>query len=259
MDYRHLLYDSDGEHVTITLNRPERRNCLSSELLAELDCAFRITGDDPEVAGIILASTGSVFSSGHDLAEMRSMTEGELRDLFETCTSAMMAMGEIPQVVVAQVQGLATAAGAQLAASADLVVAGEDAAFATPGGRGGLFCHTPMVAVARPIGRKRAAELAFTGDLIDAATALEWGLVNRVVPAGELEAAARELLSRATRGSRYSKGIGKQTLYAQMEMPLDAAYKLAIDVMARCAARGDGAEWPKAFIDKRPPVWSHTG
>lgn len=259
MDYEHLLYESDGEHVTITLNRPERRNCLSSELLYELDDAFRATGKNTEVSGVVLASTGSVFSSGHDLAEMRLMTESQLHDLFTACTSAMMAIHEIPQIVVAQVGGLATAAGAQLAASADLIVASENAAFATPGGKGGLFCHTPMVAVARPIGRKRAAELAFTGDAIDAATALDWGLVNRVVPAHELETAARELLRRATRGSRYSKGVGKQTLYNQMDMPLEGAYGYAIDVMASAAANGDGAEWPRAFIEKRRPVWSHTG
>ena len=259
MDFRNLLYERDGAYVTITLNRPERRNCLSSELLAELDGALRKTGADSDVAGIVLAANGPVFSSGHDLAEMADMNEDELRELFILCTSAMTAMAEIPQVVVARVHALATAAGAQLAASADLIVAGEDAAFATPGGKGGLFCHTPMVAVARPLGRKRAVELALTGDTIDAATALDWGLVNRVVPADQLDEATLELLGRATRGSRYAKGIGKQTLYAQMDMATGDAYELAIDVMARNAARGDGAEWPKAFIEKRRPVWTHTG
>ena len=259
MEYRNLLYERDGANVTITLNRPERRNCLSSELLGELDDALRATGANNEVAGIVLAASGPVFSSGHDLAEMAAMGEAELHELFTLCTSAMTAMAEIPQVVVAKVHALATAAGAQLAASADLIVASEQAAFATPGGKGGLFCHTPMVAVARPLGRKRAVELALTGDTIDAATALEWGLVNRVVPAEELDAATMDLLGRATRGSRYAKGVGKQTLYAQMDMPVGDAYKLAIDVMAANAARGDGSEWPKAFIGKRRPVWTHTG
>ena len=129
---------------------------------------------------------------------------------------------------------------------------------ATPGGKGGLVCHTPMVAVARPLGRKRAVEMALTGDTIDAATALEWGLVNRVVPPADLDEATIDLLGRATRGSRYAKGIGKQTLYAQMDMAVDDAYELAMDVMATNAARGDGAEWPKAFIEKRRPVWTHT-
>ena len=259
MHYENLLYERDGAYVTITLNRPERRNCLSSELLGELEHALRTTGADNELAGIVLAANGPVFSSGHDLAEMAVMGEPELRDLFNQCTSTMIAMAEIPQVVVAKVHALATAAGAQLVASTDLIVASEQAAFATPGGKGGLFCHTPMVAVARPLGRKRAVEMAMTGDAIDAATALEWGLVNRVVPAEELDAATTDLLSRATRGSRYAKGVGKQTLYAQMDMPVGDAYKLAIDVMASNAARGDGAEWPKAFISKRRPVWTHTG
>lgn len=259
MNYQNLLYERDDGYVTITLNRPERRNCLSSELLAELEDALRITGADNDVAGVVLAANGPVFSSGHDLAEMAAMSEAELHELFTLCTAAMTAMAEIPQVVVAKVHALATAAGAQLAASADLIVASTDAGFATPGGKGGLFCHTPMVAVARPLGRKRAVELALTGDVIDAATALEWGLVNRVVPPVQLDEATKDLLGRATRGSRYAKGIGKQTLYAQMDMGTAEAYKLAIDVMAANAARGDGAEWPKAFIEKRRPVWTHTG
>ena len=259
MEYRNLLCERDDRYVTITLNRPERRNCLSSELLGELEDALRATGADNGVAGVVLAANGPVFSSGHDLAEMAAMSEAELHALFTQCTAAMMAMAEIPQVVLAKVHALATAAGAQLAASADLIVASTEAGFATPGGKGGLFCHTPMVAVARPLGRKRAVELALTGDTIDAATALEWGLVNRVVPPAELDEAAEDLLGRATRGSRYAKGVGKQTLYAQMDMGVGDAYKLAIDVMASHAARGDGAEWPKAFIEKRRPVWTHTG
>ncbi len=258
MEYRNLMYERDGLYVTITLNRPERRNCLSSDMLGELEHALRTTGNDNEVAGVVLAANGPVFSSGHDLAEMAEMGEPELQELFTLCTSAMMAMSEIPQVVVAKVHALATAAGAQLAASADLIVAGTEAGFATPGGKGGLFCHTPMVAVARPLGRKRAVELALTGDVIDAATALEWGLVNRVAPTEQLDEVTMDLLGRATRGSRYAKGIGKQTLYAQMDLPVGEAYKLAIDVMASKAARGDGAEWPKAFIEKRKPVWTHT-
>jgi len=258
MDYQNLVYARENGYVTLTLNRPERRNCLSTEMLAELADAFRAIASDGEVAGVVLAAAGPVFSSGHDLAEMARMNENELRELFELCTSVMTAIGEMPQVVVAQVHALATAAGAQLAASADLVVASEQAAFATPGGKGGLFCHTPMVAVSRALGQKRALEMALTGDSINAATALQWGLVNRVVPTDELESATLDLLTKATRGSRYSKGIGKQTLYAQMEMPTADAYELAIRVMATAAASGDGAEWPRAFIEKRHPNWIHT-
>lgn len=258
MEYEHLRCECDGEQVTITLDRPERRNCLSTEVLRELDHALRSTGGQDDVAGIVLAAAGPVFSAGHDLAEMARMDEDELRVLFETCTSAMTALSDVPQVVVAQVQGLATAAGAQLAASCDLIVASEDAGFSTPGGKGGLFCHTPMVAVARQVGRKRAVELAFTGGEIDATTALDWGLVNRVVPAAELEAATRAFLGYATRGSRHAKGLGKRTLYAQLDLPVGDAYELAVDVMARAAAKGDGAEWPRAFVEKRPPEWTHT-
>lgn len=258
MDYEHLRCERDGGFVTITLDRPERRNCLSTGVLTELHHVFSVTGEMSDVSGIVLASTGSVFSAGHDLAEMVEMTEEELRQLFDVCTVAMRSMAEVPQVVVAQVQGVATAAGAQLAASADLIVASEDASFSTPGGKGGLFCHTPMVAVARQIGRKRAVELALTGGEIPAATALDWGLVNRVVAHDDLESATLEFLRYATRGSRYAKGLGKQTLYAQLEMTTDDAYDLAVDVMSRAAATGDGAEWPRAFVAKRKPEWTHT-
>ncbi len=266
MEYRNLIFErgshphsrNEGQIVTITFNRPERRNCLSLEVLAELEHALRSAGADSEVAGVVVAANGPVFSSGHDLAEMARMTHAELQELFSQCTAAMLAMSEIPQVVVAKVHALATAAGAQLAASADLIVASTAAGFATPGGKGGLFCHTPMVALARPIGRKRAMELALTGDTIDAATALDWGLVNRVASPEQLDEVTMELLSRATRGSRYAKGIGKQTLYAQMDLPVSEAYKLAVDVMVAKAADGDGAEWPKAFTEKRHPNWTHT-
>jgi len=257
VEYEHLGFERDGGTVTITLDRPDRRNCLSSDVLGELLDAFRTAGALDDVSGIVLASTGPVFSAGHDLAQMAAMSEDELRALFELCTEAMTSMAEVPQVVVARVQGLATAAGAQLAASADLVVASEDAAFATPGGKGGLFCHTPLVAVARQVGRKRAVELALTGGTIDAATALDWGLVNRVVPAADLEAATTEFLGYATRGSRSAKALGKRTLYRQLDMTVDDAYEMAVDVMSRAAAHGDGREWPRAFVEKRAPVWTH--
>ena len=165
----------------------------------------------------------------------------------------MRTIETMPQPVVARVHALATAAGCQLVASCDLAVAGASARFATPGGKGGLFCHTPMVAVARNVGRKRALEMALSGDEIDAATAADWGLVNQVVPDDELDGAVTELVRRVTRGSRASKALGKQTLYAQMDLTMDEAYDIAIDVMARNAATGDGAEGIAAFAEKRPP------
>jgi enoyl-CoA hydratase/carnithine racemase len=201
----------------------------------------------------VLASTGSVWSTGHDLKEMSTLDEAALRDLFATCTAVMRTIETMPQPVVAKVHALATAAGCQLVASCDLAVAAASARFAAPGGKGGLFCHTPMVAIARDIGRKRALELALSGDEIAAATAADWGLVNHVVPDDELDAAVDDLVRRVTRGSRASKAVGKQTLHAQMDLTIDQAYDLAIDVMARNAATGDGAEGIAAFAEKRPP------
>jgi enoyl-CoA hydratase/carnithine racemase len=165
-------------------------------------------------------------------------------------------MQQVPQPVVARVHGLATAAGCQLVASADLAVASQDAGFAAPGGKGGWFCHTPMVAVARNVGRKRAAELALSGDVIDAATALDWGLVNRVVPAAQLDSAVQDLLERVTLGSAQSKAIGKQALYAQIDLDQAKAYAYAIEVMASTSQLPDAQEGIAAFLAKRKPQWS---
>ncbi|MDQ1684417.1 MAG: hypothetical protein QOC82_1154, partial [Frankiaceae bacterium] len=169
----------------------------------------------------------------------------------------MTLMQQIPQPIVARVHGLATAAGCQLVANADLAVAAESAGFAAPGGKGGWFCHTPMVAIARNVGRKRAMELALSGDVIDARTALDWGLVNAVVPDDRLDAAVAELIGRVTRGSRSSKAIGKRTLYEQMSLPEPAAYDLAVGVMAGTSQDHDAQEGMRAFLEKRPPRWQH--
>jgi enoyl-CoA hydratase/carnithine racemase len=241
----------NGDVVTITLTAPERRNPLSTATLHELRHALAEAADSDALA-VVLASTGAVWSTGHDLKEMSTLDEDGLRALFTTCTEVMRTIESMPQPVVAKVHALATAAGCQLVASCDLAVAAESARFAAPGGKGGLFCHTPMVAVARNVGRKRALELALSGDEIDADTAADWGLVNRVVPDDELDAATDDLVRRVTRGARSSKAIGKRTLYAQMDMTMDAAYDLATDVMARSAAAGDGAEGIAAFAEKRP-------
>ncbi len=247
-----LTSTRDGDVVTITLTAPERRNPLSTSTLRDLGAALdEAAGSDARA--VVLASTGSVWSTGHDLKEMATLDEDGLRELFTTCTAVMRRIEAMPQPVVAEVHALATAAGCQLVASCDLAVAGESARFAAPGGKGGLFCHTPMVAIARDIGRKRALELALSGDEIDARTAAAWGLVNLVVPDADLHAAVEDLVRRVTRGSRTSKAIGKQTLHAQMDLPLEQAYDLAIDVMARNAATGDGAEGIAAFAGKRAP------
>lgn len=247
-----LTSTRDGDVVTITLTAPERRNPLSTSTLRELGTALDDAARSDALA-VVLASTGSVWSTGHDLKEMSTLDEDGLRELFTTCTKVMRTIEAMPQPVVARVHALATAAGCQLVASCDLAVAGASARFAAPGGKGGLFCHTPMVAIARNVGRKRALEMALSGDEIDAPTAADWGLVNRVVPDDELDAAVDELVGRVTRGSRASKAVGKQTLYAQMDLTMDDAYDLAIDVMARNAASGDGAEGIAAFAQKRHP------
>jgi enoyl-CoA hydratase/carnithine racemase len=254
MGFEHILVDRSGDFTTITMNRPQRRNALSLAHMRELIAAFRDIGDSDAV-GVVLAGNGPVFSAGHDLAEVAEADLLAMRSLLGTCTELMTLMQQVPQPVVARVHGLATAAGCQLVASADLAVASEDAGFATPGGKGGWFCHTPMVAVARNVGRKRAMELAMSGDVIDARTALDWGLVNQVVPAGQLDSAVQDLLERVTRGPAESKGIGKQALYAQIDLDQPKAYAYAVEVMAATSQLPDAREWTHAFLEKRKPRW----
>ena len=255
MDFEHILVERSGEFATVTMNRPQRRNALSMEHMRELITAFDDLGHS-DVLGIVLAGNGPVFSSGHDLAEVADTSLPQIRSLLATCTELMTLMQQVPQPVVARVHGLATAAGCQLVASADLAVASEDAGFAAPGGKGGWFCHTPMVAIARNVGRKRAAELAMSGDVIDAPTALEWGLVNKVVPAAQLDSAVQDLLDRVTRGSADSKGIGKQALNAQIDLDQAKAYAYAIEVMAATSQLPEAREWMHAFLEKRKPNWN---
>jgi enoyl-CoA hydratase/carnithine racemase len=252
--YQHVLVACDGPVATVTMNRPQRRNALSLEHMRELQAVFREVAEGP-TTGIVLAGAGPVFSAGHDFADVAGADLEAVRRLLATCTELMDLVQSVPQVVVARVHGLATAAGSQLVASCDLAVAADTAGFSAPGGKGGWFCHTPMVAVGRAVGRKRAMELALTGDVIDAATALDWGLVNRVVPAAELNAATRELLARATRGSRQSKAIGKTTLYEQLSLGQPEAYRLAMEVMASTSQTPPAQEGMEAFLGKRAPVW----
>jgi enoyl-CoA hydratase/carnithine racemase len=254
VEFQHVLVDRSGEFATITMNRPQRRNALSLDHMRELIAAFRDVGDS-DALGIVLAGSGPVFSSGHDFADVADAGLPAVRTLLQTCTELMALMQLVPQPVVARVHGLATAAGCQLVASADLAVASEDAGFAAPGGKGGWFCHTPMVAIARNVGRKRAAELAMSGDVIDARTALDWGLVNRVVPAEQLDSATADLLERVTRGSAESKGIGKQALYAQIDLDQAKAYAYAVEVMAATSQLPDAQEGMHAFLEKRKPQW----
>ncbi|HUD37877.1 MAG TPA: enoyl-CoA hydratase-related protein [Streptosporangiaceae bacterium] len=254
MDFEHICLSRTGDFATITMNRPQRRNALSLAHMRELITAFTLVGDS-DATGIVLAGNGPVFSAGHDFADVADADLAAVRSLLGTCTDLMTLVQQVPQPVVARVHGLATAAGCQLVASADLAVASENAGFAAPGGKGGWFCHTPMVAIARNVGRKRAAELALSGDTIDAATALDWGLVNRVVPPDQLDAAVDDLLRRVTRGSAQSKGIGKHALYAQIDLDQPKAYAYAIEVMAATSQLPDAREGMRAFLDKREPRW----
>ncbi len=246
--------DTDGGFVTITMDRPQRRNALSLDHLRELTAAFAEVGET-DARGIVLAGAGAVFSAGHDFADVAGADLDSVHELLTTCNVLCRTIQSVPQVVIARVHGLATAAGCQLVATCDLAVAAESAGFCAPGGKGGWFCHTPMVPIARNIGRKRAMELALTGDVIDAHTAYEWGLVNRVVPDEELDKAVYELLDRATRGSRSSKSIGKLTMYAQLDRPEADGYSLALEVMATTSQSPEAQEGIAAFLDKRPPNW----
>jgi enoyl-CoA hydratase/carnithine racemase len=246
--------ERDGDVVRITMTRAAKRNALSREHLTQLLAAVTEVGAS-DAAGIVLAGEGPVFSAGHDFADVAGADLPEVRSLLKLCTELMQTVQDVPQVVLARVHALATAAGCQLVASCDLAVAAESAGFAAPGGKGGWFCHTPMVAIARNVGRKRAMELALTGDVIDARTALDWGLVNRVVPDEELDKAVDELMARATRGSRASKAWGKQTMYAQLDRPERDAYGTAIEVMAAASQIPGAREGMASFLEKRAPVW----
>jgi enoyl-CoA hydratase/carnithine racemase len=254
MGFETILVERDGPFVTIAMNRPKRRNALSVAHMQELIAAFRQVGQS-DARGVIVAGNGPVFSAGHDFSDMAGADLVAMRELLWTCTELMSTMQRLPQPVVARVHGLATAAGCQLVASCDLAVAAEDAGFATPGGKGGWFCHTPLVAVSRAIGRKQAMEMALTGDTVDAQTALEWGLVNRVVPADQLESATLDLLERATRGSAMSKAIGKQAFYTQLGMDQAQAYSYAVEVMAGTSQTADAQEGMASFLEKRPATW----
>ncbi len=243
-----------GDTVRITMNRPERRNALSADHLGELRDAIAEAGGS-DATGIVLGAQGKVFCAGHDFTDIAERDLTGVRELLELCTELMRTIQSVPQVVVARVHALATAAGCQLVTSCDLAVAAESAGFALPGGKGGWFCHTPAVPVARAVSRKRLMEMALTGDVVDAPTALEWGLVNRVVPDAELDAVVDELLVRATRGSRASKALGKQTLYAQLDRPEADAYSVALEVMASASQLPGAKEGMAAFLEKREPVW----
>ena len=223
--------------------------------MQEVIQALRLAGES-EARAIVIEGAGPAFSAGHDLGEMIDREPGFYQELFEVCTVMMETIHSLPQPVIAKVHGIATAAGCQLVAACDLAVAAEGTRFATPGVKIGLFCSTPMVPVSRAVGRKRALELLLTGEPIDAATALEWGLVNRVVPAEQLDEAVAELVASIARYSGATIALGKRTFYDQIDLGEDAAYQLTKGVMASNSQTADAQEGMSAFLEKREPTWS---
>lgn len=255
--YRTILFEVDGPLALVTMNRPEKRNALSLEHMQELIDCFKAIGADREIAVAILRGNGPAFSSGHDLKEMVGGDPAFYRHVFDVCTELMETIQGIPQPVIAQVHGIATAAGCQLVATCDLVVAAEQARFATPGVKIGLFCSTPMVALSRAVGQKKAMEMLLTGEPISADEALSAGLVNKVVPAEDLEEATRALAGKIAVSSSFVVGIGKQVFYRQLEMAQPLAYAYTKEVMSLNAMAADAQEGMCAFLEKRPPEWKN--
>ena len=255
-DYRNLLVTRDGSAARIVLNRPEKRNALSLELMEEMIAAVREVSAWRDTRAIVIEGAGPAFSAGHDLSEMIGRDREFLAHLFDRCSVMMATLHEVPQPVIAKVHGIATAAGCQLVAACDLAVAAEGTRFATPGVKIGLFCSTPMVPVSRAVGRKRAMQMLLTGEPINAATALGWGLVNRVVPSEELEPAVAQLVQAIAMSSAYTVATGKQAFYSQIDRAEDDAYEHCGLVMTENALAHDAQEGMTAFLEKRDPVWS---
>jgi enoyl-CoA hydratase/carnithine racemase len=253
-----VLVRQDGPAVRVTLNRPEKRNALSLELMQELVVVLRRASAEPEARAIVLEAAGPAFSAGHDLSEMIGRDAPFFQRLFDVCTELMETIHRLPQPVIAKVHGTATAAGCQLVAACDLAVAAEGARFATPGVKIGLFCSTPMVPLSRAIGRKRALEMLLTGQPIDAPTALDWGLVNRVVADDALDAEVDALVDAIARSSPLTVGLGKEAFYSQIELDEHRAYDLTKAVMAMNARADDAQEGMSAFLEKRSPEWRGT-
>lgn len=255
MSYEHLLVETTNHIARVTMNRPERRNALSLGLMQEMIACLRAIGQDKAIQAVILAGAGPAFSAGHDLSEMTNRTINDYRHIFDTCVELMTMVQTIPQPVIAEVHGIATAAGCQLVATCDLVVAAEGAKFATPGVKIGLFCSTPMVALTRCIGRKRALEMLLTGKAINAHTAMEWGLVNHVVPADHLQTTIHEMAEQIAAASPLTLGLGKQAFYAQIDLDQPKAYAYTKEVMSMNALAADAQEGIGAFLEKRAPCW----
>jgi enoyl-CoA hydratase/carnithine racemase len=255
MDDQRVTVDVRDQIARVRLDAPARRNALGQALLTALTEALALVATDPDARVIVVEADGPAFSAGHDIAEMRDRDEDYYRDLFASCTTMMTLLRQVPQPVIARVDGVATAAGCQLVAGCDLAVASDRSTFALPGVRIGLFCSTPLVPVARAIGPKRALQMLLTGEPIDAATALEWGLVNEVVPPDELDDAVSELAAQIGRWSPQVLELGKLAFYEQLGLSEPAAYEVMTEIMTANALMPDAQEGFAAFVEKRPAVW----
>ncbi len=255
LGYRNVVFETEGPVAYVTMNRPDKRNALSLEHMRELTDCFQRIGERRDLAVAVLRGAGPAFCAGHDLAELVGRDVAFYRHVFQVCTTMMNTVQQIPQPVIAQVHGMATAAGCQLVATCDLAVASTEARFATPGVRIGLFCSTPMVAVSRNLPRKKAMEMLLTGEPLSAEEALRYGLVNRVVPPDRLEEETRQLALRVASASPPVVGMGKQAFYRQLDLSQDQAYAYAQEVMSLNALHPDAHEGICAFLDKRTPTW----
>lgn len=261
----YVLAERQGQVLWLTLNRPDRRNPLSSGMIAALHEAVSAASGDPEVRVVVLTAAGPVFSAGHDLREMgprvgEADTEraARIRRLLDDCARMMLAIVHSPKAVIACVQGTATAAGCQLVSACDLALASDEVCFCTPGVNIGTFCTTPLVGIGRNVHRKHAMEMALTGDLVSAADAVRYGLVNRAVPADQLRAAAGELAARIAGKSAQAIRAGKETFYRQIDMPLEEAFSFATEAMLHGLLSNDAEEGSRAFLEKRSPRWGEA-
>lgn len=255
MEFRFIRFETFGPLGIITLSHPERRNALSLEMLRELSLLTREIARDETLRVLILRAAGKAFSAGHNLAELVDGNLRQYQEIFQTCGSFMQQLQVLPQPVIAQVQGVATAAGCQLVAACDLAVAEEGASFGTPGVRLGLFCTTPAIPLVRAVGRKRALEMLFTGRMIPAREALAWGLVNRVVPLADLDRETRSLAEEIAKASPLTLAVGKRAFYTQVHLADEQAYALGTEVMVSNLFSEDAEEGIKACLEKRTPIW----
>ncbi len=256
MTYERIVVDPSSPVARLTMSWPEKRNALSIQMMEEITAGLRELAERPEVRAIVLGAEGGVFSAGHYLPEMVGKDLAHQRHVFTVCIEMMETVQSVEKPVIAEVPGIATAAGCQLVAACDLAVASDDARFATPGVKIGLFCSTPMVAVSRVVGRKRAMEMLLTGELIDAETAMDWGLVNHVVPKAKLREESERLGHKVAEASSLVVALGKQAFYTQIDLDQKKAYDYTREVMSMNAMAADAQEGMTAFLEKRKACWS---